>query len=128
MHQSRNGTEDTLRVIHQPNQFPQGGFAAKVYDPIEFWMVMTVLSHLDKLDFPSQTIHNFLIARSVPPFYCHIVLPPRCYNPKRNIFSGRFMHLGKPSLLLLGKMDVALEKRGPNGNPELLIQELDKSM
>jgi hypothetical protein len=115
-------------MVHQTDQFPQSRLAPQVDYPVQFGVVMPVLPHLNKLNFPSKTIYDLLIATGLPPFDCQIISPSRCDNPKRSVLAGCFVDLGIPGLLLLRKMNVALKRGRLYVKFQAVIEELDKTV
>src|SRR5688572_14483860 len=83
VHQGRNATQDTLRVISEANELPQIGFAAQVHDVAQRRVIMADLADLNEKDFASEMIDDLLVAPPVPPFDGEIKLATGIYNPER---------------------------------------------
>jgi hypothetical protein len=100
VHQGGYGTQHPLRVIHQADQFAQGGFAAQVDDTLQAGMMMAGATDLNKLDSSLEMIDHGLVALRLPPFDGDVVLPAGGDDPKGSVLPGKFVDLGVPGLFL----------------------------
>jgi hypothetical protein len=115
-------------MIYQPYQLAKSRLTAQIDNALERRMVVTEVANLDEQDPASEMIYYFLIALRRPPFDRDIILATSRHDPKRNVFTREFVHLGVPEPLLLGEMNVTLEERGSYRQTETCIEELHETV
>ena len=90
-------------------------------------MKITSAARLHELNASLELIHDRLIAVAVPPFDRHLMASARDDEPVGKIRPRQFVDGRAGSLLRRGKMDVALELRAADVQPQLPVQVVDES-
>lgn len=126
VHVQCHGTNNPVRVIHQPNEVAQGRFAAHIEHALERRMVVTFLADLNEEDAVVEIVHHLLPAPTVPPFDGVVVFSSGGDDPVGRGFAKCFLYDGGLRHFIVAQVDVAFEGSGPDAQAKLLVQILDE--
>src|SRR5688572_15353081 len=91
-------------------------------------MDVTGLTHLNEENTATKMIDDLLPAAQVPPFDRIVRLAACDDDPKGHGLFRDFLHLRHPLFLFLGEVNVPLESRRLNIEPELPVQIIDEAV
>ena len=100
----------------------------KVEDVLQHRMRVAAFAHLHEQDAILESDRPPLKARVVPPFDREIELAPGDHDPERHRGSQDLLDLRKPRLLDRRDVNVAAKHGRPDGQAQLLVQEVDETM
>jgi len=118
VHERGDRAEDALGVVDQADELAEFGLSAEIDGAVEFGVMISEITDLDKLDAIAEVVDDTLVALMIPPFDGDIELTARDDDPEWDFGAGEFADLGEPGPFGVGEVDIALKLGGVDGDVE----------